>query len=366
MQELNEIRALARDFAGAELRPNTEAWDHEGALPPSVREQLAELGFLGMRVPEAQGGMGFDAPTFIAALEELAWGEPSAALTVAIAAIAAEAIVTHGTDEQQTEWLNAIAAGEQVPTLSLLGTSALRAADAGDGARLAGELAWIAEPKAATVAIVALESGDGVAGGWIVPVESAGITLGEPRATMGLRPLALADATFDGVEAGATGRLGGEPFGGGVGTFARLAVAAIAVGIAESAVGHALEYASVREQFGQPIRDFEGIASKLAEMRVRTDAARALLGSAASAYESRSGGEAAAEAAADVAALGARIFAADTAMWVTTQAVQVFGGYGYMRDYPVEKLMRDARAAALLLGENDALRGEVARALYNG
>jgi len=354
--QVDEIRSLAREFAAAELRPHAEAWDNAGALPAEPREQLAELGFFSMRVPEAQGGMGFDTPTFTAALEELAWGEPTAALIVAIAAIAAETILAHGTNEQQEKWLNGIAAGEFVATMPLQpGGSAVQRADG----QLAGSLAWLADARSATLAIVAV-GGDR----WLVPLDAAGVTLAEPHATMGLRALAAADGTLADVQISDEHRLGGGGADDALAAFSRLAVAAVAVGISRAALDHALEYAAVREQFGRPIREFEGIAHKLAEMRVRTDAARSLLDDAARAYETRNE-DGAAGRAAMLAALGARIVAADAAMWVTTQAVQVFGGYGYMRDYPVEKLMRDARAAALLLGENDAMRSEIARALYN-
>jgi acyl-CoA dehydrogenase len=364
LDALNEIRSLARDFATAELRPHTEAWDHAGALPPGIRVQLAELGFLGMRVPESSGGMGFDAPTFVAALEELAWGEPAVALNVAVAAIAAETIATHGTAAQQAAWLAEIADGGQVPTLSLAsGAGAqLRVTRAGDGVRLDGTAAWLADPAAATFVLLEVAELEGGAGGFaIVRTDADGFSIGAPRQTMGLRPLAIADAELAAVEVAGDGWIaaaGGDAAGAALAGIGRLALAAVAVGIAAAALEHAREYAGVREQFGRSIRTFEGIGRKLAEMRVRTDAARALLGEAARGHAAGDGGT--------VASLGARIVAADTAMWVTTQAVQVFGGYGYMRDYPVEKLMRDARAAGMLMEKNDALRDLVADALYNG
>lgn len=280
-----EIRQLARQFAESELRPNVERWDHDGAVPAETLAQLEELGFLTMIVAEADGGMGFDLPTYVAAIEELAWGEPGVALLVATANESA----CRGETRPDNFGRLAMAGGEQRGMF-------LRPAGAG----------------------------------------------GEPVATLGFRTVQIVRGDANAA---------GEPAAS-----ARLAVAAIAVGIAQAALEHARGYADIREQFKTKLREFEGIQFKLAEMAMRTEAARALLQHAVA--------DASADRRAELAAM-AKLFASETAMWVSNQAVQIFGGYGYMKDYPVEKLMRDAKATEMLEGANEALRVMIARNLYN-
>lgn len=271
--ETMEIRQLARDFAESDLRPHVEAWDHDAAIPDGALAQIAELGFFGMLASEADGGMAFDMPTYVAALEELAWGEAGAAVLVA----------------------TANRAGKQATELALV------------------------------------DNQDGV---FLVPSEKSG---GERVTTLGLRTVPIVRAPSNvAAEASNVGRIG---------------IAAISIGIAQAAVDHARGYADSREQFGTKLKDFEGLQHKLADMSIRTAAARALL----------------VDVAAEPCEIGTatvKVFASETAMWVTTQAVQIFGGYGYMRDYPVEKLMRDAKAMEMLEGANDMLRVLIARELY--
>lgn len=274
--ETLEIRQLARQFAASDLRPYVEQWDHDGAIPSAVLAQLDELGFFGMLLGEADDGMGFDLPTYVAALEELAWGEPGVALLVAAAN----------------------ANGVQADKLSKVGL--------------------ITDER----------------GMFVVP--GAGAQLGERVTTLGFRTVPLQRAEGPAPESSAVSLLG---------------IAAIALGIAQAALEYARGYADEREQFNTKLRDFEGIQYKLAEMVMRIEAARALLQKAA------------AEPSEATTAM-AKVFASETAMWVTTQAVQIYGGYGYMRDYPVEKLMREAKATELLQGPNDLLRVTIARNLY--
>lgn len=269
---------MARQFAQSDLRPHVEKWDHDGAVPTEALASLAELGFLGMLLPEEAGGMGFDMATYAAAIEELAWGEPGVALIVATANEAGE----HDTPSGKLEMLP-----------------------------------------------------DEYGGMFLVPAGAAGTRV----STMGFRTVEIvrSEGAAARPEASDAGLIG---------------IAAIAIGIAESALQHAIGYANEREQFGTKLRDFEGIQYKLADMMARTEAARALLQAACAGDAGGSGPSL------------AKVFASEAAMWVTTQAVQIFGGYGYMRDYPVEKLMRDAKATEMLAGSNEALRVTIARNLY--
>ena len=359
MQELQEIRSLAREFAQSELRPHVEAWDRAAAFGEQTLAHFAELGFFGMLVPDTHGGMGFDLPTFVAALEELAWGEPSSALAVAQANFAAHLIEQLGQDEQKGKWLEPLARGTLVPAIALaeaesgadLGDIRTHAERAGSGWVLNGAKAWVSNAERADLLLVLATTPDGKRL-FALPRE-AGWKVGARAQTLGLRPLPINDVELTNVRAGEEHLLAAptiDDTGSITGALGSLAIAAISLGIAQAALDHAVAYADEREQFARKLRDFEGLQFKLAEMVTRTEAARSLLQ----------------RAAAEGGALPfmAKLFASETAVWVTTNAVQIFGGYGYMRDYPVEKLMRDAKAMELLEGVNELQRVRIAEALY--
>jgi alkylation response protein AidB-like acyl-CoA dehydrogenase len=356
MQEVQEIRALAREFAAAELRPHAERWDAERTLDDDVVGKIAELGFFGMLVPESDGGMGFDPAVALAAIEELAWGEAGAALLVAHSILAADYVARHGSAEQKAAWLAPLAAGEMTGCIAFTdgdaeddgaGTFARRD---GDRWQLRGHKRWVTNGERAGVAVVLAGTDDGPA---LFLVPAARAETGSRAATMGLRSVAVVDLAVDADldDDALLARLEADPRGDDD-WLGRLLTAALAVGIAQAALDHAVGYAAEREQFGRPIREFEGIQHKLAEMATQVSAARALLERSAAVPE-------------DVAASAmAKLFAAEAAMYVTTEAVQVFGGYGYMRDYPVEKLMRDAKAMQIMHGPSDTQRLRIARTLY--
>jgi alkylation response protein AidB-like acyl-CoA dehydrogenase len=358
MTQHEEIRALAREFAAAELRPHTERWDRERALDPGIIAKIAELGFFGMLVPESDGGMGFDAGTYAVALEELAWGEPAVALVVAHSAIAADLIARLGSAAQRERWLPPLAAGEITGCIaysedephSPLDTLQTRAERVGDGWRVRGRKRWVAHGGHADLALVLAGTPDGAA--LCILPRDAGVESGQPLATLGMRAAALVDLEIDArVDQDALIELGGtDPRDDD--SLGRLSTAAIAVGIAQAALDHAVRYSGEREQFGRPIRSFEGIQHKLADMLTRTLGARCLVERAAALPENAT------------ASAAAKLAAAECAMYVTTEAVQIFGGYGYMRDYPVEKLMRDAKATQLMHGPSEVQRLRIAESLH--
>lgn len=362
-EELEEIRGLARDFAAAELRPHVEHWDKEAALDPAVLGQLAELGFFGMLVPEAYGGMEFPLETYAAVLEELSWGEPTVGLTVSIhSAFAARMILQHGSEAQRERWLGELASGAVLGCLALseegagsdAGAIAARAVRDGKGWVLNGTKKWVTNARLAGLAVVLARVEERIAA-FLVPTETTGYTVTGRENTMGLRPVEVSTVELREVRLGEDALLG-DPTRGlayaleGLDT-GRLGIAAQATGIARAALEHALAYANEREQFGTRIREFEAIQFKLAEMATRVEAAQGLVQRAATSPSTR-------------ASSMAKLFASETAMWVTTQAVQIFGGYGYMRDYPVEKLMRDAKATEIYEGTNEIQRLIIARELY--
>lgn len=358
-QEMLEIRGLARDFAAAELRPHAERWDAERAIDDDVTAKIAELGFFGMLAAENSGGMGFDMATYLAALEELAWGESATALLVAQSVIAADVLARFG-GPAHAETVTALAAGEAIGCIAVAGAESsdgasatpARAQQTADGWSFSGTVPWVTNGSAADVAIVLAHVGDTPA--LFALPRDTGWTAAHPAATMGLRAVPVVDLVLDGAAAPASARLewrGPDPRAA-IDPLGSLSAAAIAVGIAQAALEHAVRYSGEREQFGRPIRTFEGIQFKFAEMATRTAAARALIV------------EAAHDSANAAAAAMAKLAAGSCAMFVTTDAVQIFGGYGYMRDYPVEKLMRDAKAMELLHGTSEMQRLRIAAALY--
>ena len=363
----DQIRELAVQFAEGELRPHVEAWDREKRLDPGVLAQLGELGFFGMLAPEEHGGMAFDIPTYVTALEALAWGEPTIALTLSIhSAFAVDLILRHGTDAQKQRWLPALASGDVLGCFALsepdagsdAGAVSARARREGDDWVLDGVKKWVTNGGAAGLAVVIARTGDEGARGlsaFLVPTDAEGWRVGDREATMGLRPVEVVTVELDGLRLGADALLGAEGDGFRLAMegldLGRLGIAAQSVGIAQAALDHARAYADEREQFGRPIRKFEAIQFMLADMQTRIAAARSLLLWAA--------GERTTSAAAM-----AKLFCSETAMKATTDAVQVFGGYGYMRDYPVEKLMRDAKATEIYEGTNEIQRVVIARELY--
>jgi alkylation response protein AidB-like acyl-CoA dehydrogenase len=367
----SEIRELARQFAQGELRPHVEEWDREGAMPPSTLDQLAELGFFGMLASDEHGGLGFDLGTYLVVLEALAWGEPTVALTLSIhSAFAVHLLARHGMPEQQERWLAELSSGARIGLFALseegAGSDAaavvVTASPDGDGWLLEGEKKWVTNGRLpggrpGLAVVIARTGGDGAGGlsAFLVPTDTEGWEVVSRERTMGMRAVEVVTVRLDGLRLPAEALLGREGQGFGLAMegldLGRLGIAAQAVGIAQSALDHALHYAGEREQFGRPIREFEAIQFMLAEMATKVAAARSLLERAA---EERSTGWSAM----------AKLFASETAMAVTTDAVQIYGGYGYMKDYPVEKLMRDAKATELYEGTSEIQRVVIARDLY--
>ena len=362
MQELQEIRALAREFAQSELRPHVEKWDHDRTFGSDVIAQVAELGFFGMTASEAFGGMAFDLVTYAAALEEIAWGEPSIALVIAQHAQAAILLEQNASDELKSQWLESITSGEAQPCFAMaeehagsdLAQARTKAEKQGDQWQIRGSKAWVTHANAARLVFVLASVDDQNLALFAVPV-SDGVKIGPRANTLGLRPVEIGALEIDAKVPDSARVLGPLPIEGLLDAWkniARVSIAAISLGIAQAALDHALRYANEREQFKTRLREFEGIQYKLADMAIRIEASRSLLERAA-----RSGS-------AQLITM-AKVFASKSAMWVTTEAVQIFGGYGYMRDYPVEKLMRDAKAMEMLEGANELLRVEIAQALYD-
>src|SRR5687768_10621538 len=247
--EMQEIRQLARQFAEAELRPHVEKWDHDARLDESALKQLAELGFFGMLIPEAYGGMEFDLPTYTSVIEELAWGEPSVALTVAATSFVANLIMRNGSDAQKRRWLEPIARGEVICCFAMSEEAAgsdgaalsTRAVRDGNGWVINGAKKWVTNGSTAQLALVLARTGSsevGVRGigAFLVPTDSEGFKIGKRESTMGFRPLEIVEVHLDNLRVSDDAVLG-EPAQGFLYAsqtldVGRLAISAISVGIA--------------------------------------------------------------------------------------------------------------------------------------
>jgi alkylation response protein AidB-like acyl-CoA dehydrogenase len=373
--EQRQIVELARDFARANIEPYAAEWDRAKALPRAVLDELGALGFLGMRAPEAYDGMGAPAVTYLLALEEIAAADASVALTMAIQnAIPTVMLARHGSAAQRERWLRPMARGELVAGFALsepeagsdaAGLSAQAVRD-GDGWVLNGLKAWATNGGTGDLMMIMVrtdrpEDRRGAHGisTFIVPTDAPGYRAGRPEDKMGLCASNTTSVALEDLRLPGEALLGEEGMGfvyamEGLDA-GRLGIAIQAVGIARRALEHAVAYCAERRQFGRPIREFQGVQFKLADMATRVAAARAL----AHAVAARSDrGESITHHASM-----AKLFASETAMWVTTQAVQLLGGYGYMRDYPVEKLFRDAKVTEIYEGTSEVQRIVIARGL---
>ena len=368
-----QIVELAREFARTRIEPHAAEWDRTKHFPRDVIAELGRLGFLGMATPEEDDGMGLDAVTYLLALEELAAGDASIAVSVAIHnAIPTTMLVRHGSPPQKERWLKPMARGELLAGFALSepgsgsDAASLCAQAVRDGADwvLSGAKAWATNGGTADVMMImvrtdrpgARRGAKGIST-FIVPTDAAGYRPGKPEDKLGLRAsntvaIALEDVRLLGEEGlGFVYAMEGLDVG-------RLGIAIQAVGIARRALEHALAYCAERRQFGRPLREFQAVQFKLADMATRVEGARALA-HAVAARKDR-GEEITMQASM------AKLFASETAMWVTTQAVQLFGGYGYMRDFPVEKLFRDAKVTEIYEGTSEIQRIVIARDLYRG
>ena len=375
--EQREIQQAARDFARAEIAPHAAAWDRDAHFEPTLVRKLAELGFLGMLVPEGFDGLGLDTLTYLVALEEIAVVDASVAVMVSVHnSLPTQMVLRWGTDDQKERFLRPMARGEK------LGAFALSEPDAGsDAAALAtqavrdgdcwvlnGTKAWVSSGTHADV-VVAMARTDrpdhrrGARGisAFIVTPDLPGFRVGKKEDKMGLRASPTVQLVFDDLRVPAANMLGHEGQGF---TYAmqsldngRLGIAAQAIGIARAALEHSLAYAAERRQFGKPINEFEAIQFKLADMATRVAAARALLHATAAAKDR---GEVV-----TLPAAMSKLLASETAMAAAREAVQIFGGYGYVTDYPVERLFRDAKVTEIYEGTSEIQRVVIARQLYS-
>jgi alkylation response protein AidB-like acyl-CoA dehydrogenase len=376
-EEQRGIRDLAREFALNEIAPNIAQWDEEAHFEPSIIAKMGDLGFLGMLIPEEFEGLGVDMSTYLLALEEIAVIDASTAVLMSVHnSLPTQMILRFGTDEQKKRFLPAMARGEILGAFALsepeagsdaasLTTQAVRD---GDSWVLNGTKSWVTSGSHAG-AIITMARTDTASdrkgprgiGAFVVTPDLPGFHVGKKEDKLGLRSSPTVQLNFDNLRV-PNANLLGQPHMGFVYAMqslenGRLGIAAQAIGIARAALEAATAYSAERHQFDRPIREFQAIQFKLADMATRVAASRTLLHAAARAKDR---GENVKQASSM-----AKLFASETAMFATNQAVQIFGGYGYVKDYPVERLFRDAKVTEIYEGTSEIQRIVIAREQFS-
>jgi acyl-CoA dehydrogenase len=372
--EQREIRDLCRDFAAREIRPISQAVDEaDTQMPWEVWYKAAELGLTSFMLPSEYGGGGLaDCLTACIVQEELCFGCSGIGNLITSGGFFAEPILVLGSEEQKRRWIEPIAV-DRPPLGALATTEPGSGSDAasittvaekqGDDYVLRGQKTWISNGGLAEYYVVFATVAPGTRSrgvtAFVVERGDGGVAFGEPMKKMGQRAIVNAEMFLEGVVLPADRRLGeeGQGFSGLMQTFdrSRITLGAAATGLARAALEYAVDYAKTREQFGKPIGEHQAVAFRLADMATRVDAARLLVWQAARRVDA--GQEVTKEAAM------AKLFASETAMWCTWAAVQTLGGWGYSREYPVEKWMRDAKLEEIEEGTSDIQRLIISRRL---
>jgi acyl-CoA dehydrogenase len=370
--EQRELRRLAREFAEKEIRPKAAEYDENSTHPADIIEKAHELGLMNPHIPEEYGGLGLPGFDGMLVGEELSWGCAGIAVSIVANTLGAAPVMISGTEEQKAQWLPPLierpilcSFGLSEPNagsdVSGIQTTAVRDGDeyVVNGSKMfitnAGKADWL-------VVFASTDKSQGHRGlsAFIVPTALPGVTVEKHLDKMGQRATDTSALAFQDVRIPVEYRLGeeGEGFKIAMKTldFTRPGTAAGAVGVAQAAFDYSVEYAKERVQFGQPIAMNQGVNFLIADMATEIEAARLLVWQAA--WLSDQGKRATLQSS------FAKRFAADTAMKVTTDAVQIYGGYGYIKEYPVEKLMRDAKLFQIYEGTSQIQRLVIAREIF--
>jgi alkylation response protein AidB-like acyl-CoA dehydrogenase len=369
--EQREVKALAHEFSRAEIEPAAAAWDREHGFPRELVSKLAEVGLLGVCVPEEYGGAGAGFVSYVLALEELSRADAGIGVTVAVHTSAATLpILAFGTEEQRARFVPPLARGDVLGAFAL--TESGSGSDAGslrtaataeaDGWRITGAKQWVTNGSLAGTFVLFARTdpgSTGPAGISAFVLDSDQVEVAREEEKLGLNSSSTADLVLDGVPAGRDRLLHeeGKGFSVAMATLdgGRIGIAAQAVGIAQAAFDAARGYALERRQFGRRIAEFQAIQWKLADMATEIDAARLLVHRAAWLKEQgRPHGEEGAKA---------KLFASSVAQRQTGEAIQILGGYGYTKEFPVERYYRDAKVTEIYEGTSEIQRLVIARSV---
>lgn len=364
------VRSTAREFTNNEVKPVASINDKEHRYPKDVIHKMGELGFMGMSVSEQYQGSGLDFLSYILALEEICKGCASTGIIMSVNnSLVCSPLKTFGTDDQKELFLKDLASGEKLGCFMLSEPEAGSDAASmkttavlnGDHYLINGTKSWITNGAEADTAIVFATTDKrlkhkGVSA-FIVDMKTPGLKIGKLEDKLGIRATSTAQLFFEDCVVPAKNLLGkeGEGFKVALHTLdgGRIGIAAQAVGIAQAALEDSVSYAKERKTFGKPISDFQGLQFMLADMATRIEASRLLVWQAAVMKDKniKFGKQSAM----------AKLYAAETAMWVTTKAIQIHGGYGYTTDYPVERYFRDAKITEIYEGTSEIQRIVIAR-----
>lgn len=371
-EDHKNMQEMIHDFAEKVIAPVAAKRDEEEYFDWETYRKMAEIGLTGIPWPEKYGGSGMDYLTFLLAIEEISkvCGATGSDLSIHTA-LASWSIFTFGTEQQKQTYLRALAMGEHIGSFCLTEPShgsnyeelATRAVRDGDHYILNGNKVFTSNAGPAGIYVVFATTNpngeDDKLSAFIVEKGFDGFTIGKPEKKMGIRGHVVAALNFDHCRVPAANLLGKEGQGYQIAKKAlqggRLAMSAQALGIAQGAFNHALEYAKTREQFGKPIKDFQAIRFKLADMAIQLEAARLFVYQAAMLQTKGLDY--------GVASSMCKTFVPEMALKVTTDALQIFGGYGYTREYPVERMMRDVRITQIYTGTVEMQRIEIAKHL---
>lgn len=366
------IIADVRAFAKKEIAPFAAEIDAESKFPAEIIKKMAELGYMGINIPEEYGGAGLDDVYKVLAVREIAKCCASTAEILAVQSLVNDILVTKGTKEQKEKYLPMVAEGRigafaltEAGAGSDAGAARTKAVSDGDNYIINGSKCFISnmgpEEGDYVILIALTDPSAGVKGMSAIIVDrgTPGFSIGKVEDKMGIRGAAVSELVFEDCVVPKTNLIGKEGEGFKIAMSAldggRIGIAAQALGIAEAAIDASVEYSKQRSQFGKPISALQGIQWYLADMATRTEAAKLLILQAA---DMRSRGENVTKEAAM-----AKYFASENAVYVTDRAVQIHGGYGYMKDYPIERMYRDARITPLYEGTSEVQKMVISRAV---
>ncbi len=368
------LRDAARDFAQKEIVPIAAEFDESGEFPHATIKKMGTLGFMGIELPEEYGGAGMDALAYVLALEEICKADASHGVIMSVNnSLYCHGILKFGSEEQKKTFLTPIATGKAIGAYSLTepqsgsdaGTMRSRAQRDGDFYVLNGRKSWVTSGPVADYFVVFMmtdpEKKQKGVSAFLVPGNTPGLTRGKKEPKLGIRASATSELIFEDCRIPVANRLGEEGEGFKIAMTVldagRIGIATQALGIAEAAYEAARQYAGQREAFGQPIGQFQGTGFKLADMKTRIEASRLLIYNAAIAKEKSKTGNGRYSLEASMA----KLFASETAMYVTHQAVQIHGGMGYSKELPVERYFRDAKITEIYEGTSEIQRLVISR-----
>jgi butyryl-CoA dehydrogenase len=369
-EEQELIQKTAKDFSFDKIKPVAAKYDSESRFPKEIVDKLGELGFMGIMVPEEYGGSGFDCLSYVIALEEIAVSCASSAIIMSVNnSLVCDPIIAFGSEEQKRSYLPDLSTGRRLGCFALsepeagsdpasMRTSAVKR---GKSYIINGTKSWITNGAEADTAILfaatdPTKKHHGISA-FIIDMDNPGVSVGKLEHKLGIKASSTAQLFFEDCKVRDTTILGkeGDGFKIAMSTLdgGRIGVAAQAVGIARAALEESVRYAKERKAFGKPISNFQGLQFMIADMTTKIEASRLLTWQSAVMkdrklnYSKKSA--------------MAKLFSSETAMWVTTKAIQIHGGYGYTVDYPVERFFRDAKVTEIYEGTSEIQRNVIAR-----